>query len=76
MREVGALEERISSRLLDLVGLGGSFPGASASAGEWPSACRSGRLHEAGWVEASPQKIIAEGTDWRFLNELNRELKA
>jgi NitT/TauT family transport system substrate-binding protein len=34
------------------------------------------RLHEAGMIKSSPQKIIAEGTDWRFLNELNRELKA
>jgi NitT/TauT family transport system substrate-binding protein len=33
------------------------------------------RLHEAGMVESSPQKIIADGTDWRFLNELKRELK-
>jgi NitT/TauT family transport system substrate-binding protein len=34
------------------------------------------RLHEAGMVKSSPNKIIAEGTDWRFLNELKRELKA
>jgi NitT/TauT family transport system substrate-binding protein len=34
------------------------------------------RLHEAGMIKASPQKIIAGGTDWRFLNELKRELKA
>jgi NitT/TauT family transport system substrate-binding protein len=34
------------------------------------------RLHEVGMVKASPQKIIADGTDWRFLNELKRELKA
>jgi NitT/TauT family transport system substrate-binding protein len=33
------------------------------------------RLHEAGFIKASPQKIIADGTDWRFLNELKRELK-
>jgi NitT/TauT family transport system substrate-binding protein len=33
------------------------------------------RLHEAGMIKASPQKIIAQGTDWRFLNELKRELK-
>jgi len=23
----------------------------------------------------SPRKIIAQGTDWRFLNELKKELK-
>ena len=34
------------------------------------------RMYEAGFVKSSPQKIIAEGTDWRFLNELKRELKA
>jgi NitT/TauT family transport system substrate-binding protein len=34
------------------------------------------RLHEVGMVKSSPNKIIAEGTDWRFLNELKRELKA
>jgi len=26
-------------------------------------------------VTPTPQNIIAEGTDWRFLNELKRELK-
>jgi NitT/TauT family transport system substrate-binding protein len=34
------------------------------------------RLHEAGMIRSSPNKIIADGTDWRFLNELKRELKA
>jgi NitT/TauT family transport system substrate-binding protein len=34
------------------------------------------RLHEVGFIKSSPQKIIAVGTDWRFLNELKRELKA
>jgi NitT/TauT family transport system substrate-binding protein len=33
------------------------------------------RLHEVGMVKSSPQKIIADGTDWRFLNEVKRELK-
>jgi NitT/TauT family transport system substrate-binding protein len=33
------------------------------------------RLHEAGLIKSSPQKIIAQGTDWRFLNELRKELK-
>jgi NitT/TauT family transport system substrate-binding protein len=27
-------------------------------------------------IKSSPQKIIADGADWRFLNELKRELKA
>ena len=34
------------------------------------------RLHEAGMIRSGPNTIIAEGTDWRFLNELRRELKA
>jgi NitT/TauT family transport system substrate-binding protein len=34
------------------------------------------RLHEAGLVKSSPQKILAQATDWRFLNELKKEMKA
>jgi NitT/TauT family transport system substrate-binding protein len=34
------------------------------------------RLREAGMVNGTPQKLIAQGTDWRYLNELKRELKA
>jgi len=33
------------------------------------------RLHEAGMIKSTPQKIIAQGTDWRFFKELKRELK-
>jgi NitT/TauT family transport system substrate-binding protein len=33
------------------------------------------RLHEIGMIKSSPQKIIAAGTDWRFLNEIKKELK-
>ncbi len=33
------------------------------------------RLHEAGMIKLGPQKIIAQGTDWRFLRELKKELK-
>jgi NitT/TauT family transport system substrate-binding protein len=33
------------------------------------------RLQEAGMIKATPQKIIAQGTDWRFLNALKKELK-
>jgi NitT/TauT family transport system substrate-binding protein len=33
-------------------------------------------LHEFGMIDATPNKLIAEGTDWRFLNELKRALKA
>jgi NitT/TauT family transport system substrate-binding protein len=34
------------------------------------------RLHEVGMIQSSPNALLAEGTDWRFLNELKRELKA
>jgi len=37
--------------------------------------CYALRLHEAGMIKSTPQKIIAQGTDWRFFNELKRELK-
>jgi NitT/TauT family transport system substrate-binding protein len=33
------------------------------------------RLREAGMIKSSPGKIITAGTDWRFFNELKRELK-
>jgi NitT/TauT family transport system substrate-binding protein len=33
------------------------------------------RLREAGMIKSGPNKIIADATDWRFLNELKRELK-
>jgi NitT/TauT family transport system substrate-binding protein len=33
-------------------------------------------MHEFGELTSTPNKVIAEGTDWRFLNELKRELKA
>jgi NitT/TauT family transport system substrate-binding protein len=33
------------------------------------------RMHEGGLIKSDPKKIIAQGTDWRFLNELRQELK-
>lgn len=33
------------------------------------------RLHDVGMIKSTPQKLIAQGTDWRFLNELKKELK-
>jgi len=32
------------------------------------------RLHEAGLIKSIPNKIISEGTNWRFLKELKREV--
>jgi NitT/TauT family transport system substrate-binding protein len=34
------------------------------------------RLHEAGMVKSTPQKIIAQGSDLRFVDELRKELKS
>ena len=34
------------------------------------------RMRENGFIKSTPQKIIAQGTDWRFLKELKKELKA
>jgi NitT/TauT family transport system substrate-binding protein len=34
------------------------------------------RLRDVGFIKSVPQKIIAENTNWRFLDELKRELKA
>ena len=33
------------------------------------------RMQEAGMITSTPQKIIAQGTDWRFFNALKKELK-
>ena len=33
------------------------------------------RMHEAGVIKSNPQKLIADNTDWRFVNELMKELK-
>jgi len=33
------------------------------------------RLREAGMIRSTPQRIIAQSTDWRFINELKNELK-
>jgi len=34
------------------------------------------RLNEVRLIKSTPKEILANGTDWRFLNELKRELKA
>ncbi len=32
-------------------------------------------LYEAGSIKSTPQKILAQGADWRFFNELKKEPK-
>jgi NitT/TauT family transport system substrate-binding protein len=34
------------------------------------------RLYDVDLIQHTPQQIIDQGTDWRFLNELKQELKA
>ncbi len=34
------------------------------------------RLREAGMIKSTPNKIVADSADWRFLNQLKRELKS
>ena len=34
------------------------------------------RLHEAGMIKSAPDKVISQGTNWKFFNELKQELKA
>ncbi len=34
------------------------------------------RLHEVRMIRSTPQQIISQGTDWRFPNELKKEMKA
>jgi NitT/TauT family transport system substrate-binding protein len=33
------------------------------------------RMREAGLIKASSQKILVDGMDWRFVNELKKSLK-
>ena len=33
------------------------------------------RMHETGLIKATPQKLLAGGTEWRYFNELRQELK-
>jgi NitT/TauT family transport system substrate-binding protein len=34
------------------------------------------RLHEIGMIKSSPEKLVAQATNWRFLKELKKELKS
>jgi NitT/TauT family transport system substrate-binding protein len=34
------------------------------------------RLHEVGMIKTAPENLIVKGTDWRFINELKKEMKA
>ena len=33
------------------------------------------RLHEGGLIKSNPQKLLAQGTDWRFIEQLRKEMK-
>jgi NitT/TauT family transport system substrate-binding protein len=34
------------------------------------------RLRELGIIKSDPKKLLARGTDWRFIDQLRKELKA
>jgi NitT/TauT family transport system substrate-binding protein len=34
------------------------------------------RLHEVGALKSSPQQLLARGTEWRFIDQLKKELKS
>jgi hypothetical protein len=48
--------------------------GSAVPLGPWGRAFRD--RAPAGTIKSDPKAIIAERTDWRFLDELKRELKA
>ncbi len=48
-----------------------SEPGITAWTHEDTLRLCAPRSQELGMIEWSPQKIIADGTDWRYFNELN-----
>src|SRR5262249_26351871 len=33
------------------------------------------RMRETGLLKSTPEKLLARGADWRFMNELKKELK-
>jgi NitT/TauT family transport system substrate-binding protein len=33
------------------------------------------RLHEVGMIKSTPQQIVLQGGDWRFIDELKKQLK-
>ena len=34
------------------------------------------RLHEVGVIKTNPQKLLAQGTNWRFIEQIKREMKS
>ena len=34
------------------------------------------RMHKLGLIKTAPEALVSKISDWRFLNELKRELKA
>lgn len=39
------------------------------------TSARLPRLQDTSMIQSSPRELVANGTDWRFLDELKRELK-
>ena len=53
----------------DMPALSGGIMTPKTRSASTPSDC------ERSDIKSTPQKIIAQGTDWRFFNELKKELK-
>lgn len=34
------------------------------------------RLRDIGMVKSDPKKLLAQGTDWRFIDQLRKEMKS
>ena len=71
----GGFTQRYDYALQTLTGAALRAAGASTTR---RTRCASTRCActRSGMIKSSPNALIAEGTDWRFLNELKRELKA
>jgi len=54
-----------------------TLPSAQGEPGEPKHSLRFYALHmrEPGFIKATRHKIVAEGTNWRLVDELKRELK-
>jgi hypothetical protein len=78
----GVLPKVLSSAVLSSTGhrwtCATGFAADGSVPGQWGLGTNR-KAHEATRVRRTlppPNKIIAEGTDWRFFNELKHELKA
>ena len=70
--QISAERRPITVMFCDLVG--STSLAAKLDAEDWRNLVWALRLRELGMIKSSPDKIIATGTDWRFLKEVRKEL--